>query len=112
MFGGDKVNTIPRPRPLDAERAAHARRRHDGVRGVRPGAGAYGAGWEDDEGVEGFSSFLLDEKGTKNQGRHHRTHRTKRALPRHVGQAHAPSPVEGGRSPGALFCDRVMDKSV
>ena len=76
------MNTIPRPRPLDAERAAHARRRHDGVCGVRPGAGAYGAGGEDDEGVEGFSSFLLDEKGTKNQGRHHRTHRTKRALPR------------------------------
>ena len=38
------------PRPLDAERAAHARRRHDGVCGVRPGAGAYGAGGEDDEG--------------------------------------------------------------
>ena len=108
LFGGDKVNTTSRPRPLDAERAAHARRRHDGVRGVRPGAGAYGAGGEDDEGVEGFSSFLLDEKGTKNQGRHHRTHRTKRALPRHVGQARAPSPVEGGRSPGgkeeALSC--------
>ena len=46
-----KVNTIPRPRPLDAERAAHARRRHDGVCGVRPGAGAYGIGGEDDEGV-------------------------------------------------------------
>lgn len=29
---------------------------------MRPGAGAYGAGGEDDEGVEGFSSFLLDEK--------------------------------------------------
>ncbi len=42
-----KVNTIPRPRPLDAERAAHARRRHDGVRGVRPGAGAGGIGGED-----------------------------------------------------------------
>ena len=56
MFGGDKVNTIPRPRPLDAERAAHARRRHDGVCGVRPGAGAYGAGGEDDEGVGNLRS--------------------------------------------------------
>ena len=46
-----------RPRPLDAERAAHARRRHDGVRGVRPGAGAYGAGGEDDEGVEEHGFF-------------------------------------------------------
>ena len=34
---------------MDAERAAHARRRHDGVCGVRPGAGAYGAGGEDTE---------------------------------------------------------------
>ena len=40
-------------------------------------------------------------------GRHHRTHRTKWArlvspsnYPRHVGRTHAPSPVEGGRSPG------------
>ncbi len=29
-----------------------ARRRHDGVRGVRAGAGAYGVGGEDDEGVD------------------------------------------------------------
>ena len=101
-----------RPSPLDAERAAHARRRHDGVCGVRPGAGAYGTGGEDDEGVEGFSSFLLDEKGTKNQGRHHRTHRTKRALPRHVGQAHAPSPVEGGRSPEGGVNDEVFRRVV
>ena len=56
MFGVDKVNTFPRPRPLDAERAAYARRRHDGVRGVRPGAGAYGAGGEDDEGVRDLRS--------------------------------------------------------
>ena len=79
---------------------------------MRPGAGAYGIGGEDDEGVEGFSSFLLDEKGIKNQGRHHRTHRTKRALPRHVGQANAPSPVEGRRSPGgkevALSCETLV----
>ena len=47
---GDKVNDNPRPRPLAAKRT-HARRRHDGVRGVRPGAGAYGAGGEDDGGV-------------------------------------------------------------
>ena len=59
MFGGDKVNTIPRPRPLDAERAAHARRRHDGVCGVRPGAGAYGAGGEDDEGVDEHGGFVF-----------------------------------------------------
>lgn len=32
-----------RPRPLDAELAAHAHRLHDGVRGVRARAGAYGA---------------------------------------------------------------------
>jgi hypothetical protein len=38
------------PRPLDAERAAHARRRHDGVCGVRAGVGG-----EDYEGVEGLS---------------------------------------------------------
>jgi hypothetical protein len=50
------VNTIPRPPPLDAERAAHARRRHDGVCGVRPGAGAYGAGGVDDEGVGNLRS--------------------------------------------------------
>ena len=37
------------PRPLDAERAAHARRRHDGVRGVRPGHGIDGVDWEDTE---------------------------------------------------------------
>ena len=30
----------------------NARRRHDGVCGVRPWAGAYGVGGEDDEGVE------------------------------------------------------------
>ena len=30
----------------------NARRRHDGVCGVRPWAGAYGAGGEDDEGVD------------------------------------------------------------
>ena len=72
-----------------------ARRRHDGVCGLRPGVGAYGIGGEDDEGVEGFSSFLLDEKGTKNQGRHHRTHRTKRALPRHVGHGPRTQPDLG-----------------
>jgi hypothetical protein len=44
-----KVNTIPRPRPLDAERAAHARRRHDGVCGVRPRHGIDGFDWEDTE---------------------------------------------------------------
>lgn len=48
---GDKVNDNPRPRPLDVERAAHARRWHDGVCGVRSGAGAYEAGGEDDGGV-------------------------------------------------------------
>ncbi len=32
-------------------------------------------------------------KGRKNQGRHHRSQHTKRALPRHVGPAHAPYPV-------------------
>ena len=66
-----------------------ARRRHDGVCGVRPGAGAYGA----------FLFLLLDEKEPKNQGRHHRTHRTKRALPRHVGRSPRTQPG-GGRSPG------------
>lgn len=66
---------------------------------MRPGAGAYGAGGEDDEGVEGFSSFLLDEKGTKNQGRHHRTHRTKRALPRHVGRGPRTQPGGGREEP-------------
>ena len=30
--------------------------------------------------------LLLDEKEPKNQGRHHRSQRTKRALPRHVGR--------------------------
>lgn len=41
-------------------------------------------------------SFLLDKKGPKNQGRHHRTHRTKRALPRHVGRGPRTQPG-GGR---------------
>ena len=42
--------------------------------------------------------FLLDKKGRKNQGRHHRSQHTKRALPRHVGRAHAPYPVSLWRS--------------
>ena len=50
-----------RPRPLDAERAAHARRRHDGVCGVWAGAGAYGAGGEDHEGVEEHGFLNTDE---------------------------------------------------
>ena len=45
-----------------------------------------------------FSCFLLDKKALKNQGRHHRTQRTKRTLPRHVGRASAPYPVEVWRS--------------
>ena len=40
-----------------------------------------------------YSCFLLDKKAPKNQGRHHRSQRTKRALPRHVGRAHAPNPI-------------------
>ena len=36
-----------------------ARRRHDGVCGVRPGAGAYGAGGEDDEGVDEHGGFVF-----------------------------------------------------
>ena len=40
-------------------RAAHARRRYDGVCGVRPGAGAYGAGGEDDEGVDEHGGFVF-----------------------------------------------------
>ena len=41
-----------------------------------------------------FPSFCLETKGPKIQGRHHRSQRTKRALPRHVGQARAPYPVD------------------
>ena len=87
-----------------------ARRRHDGVCGVRPWAGAYGVGGEDDEGVEGFCSFSLmrnrrfDEakrvNEPKNQGRHHRTLRTKRALPRHVGHGPRTQPSGGWEEPG------------
>ena len=40
-----------------------------------------------------YSCFLLDKKAPKNQGRHHRSQRIKRALPRHVGRAHAPNPI-------------------
>ena len=41
---------------MDAERAAHAGRRHDGVCGERPGADAYEVGGEDDEGVGNLRS--------------------------------------------------------
>ena len=41
-----------------------------------------------------YPFVLLDKNEPKNQGRHHRSQRTKRALPRHVGQAHAPNPVK------------------
>lgn len=52
----------------------------------------------------------------KNQGRHHRTQRTKRALPRPslrtcsaIGQANAPSPMEGGRGPGGdIFIELII----
>ena len=41
-----------------------------------------------------YSFVLLDKNEPKNQGRHHRSQRTKRALPRHVGQTYAPNPVK------------------
>ena len=53
------MNTISRPRPLGAARAANVRRRHDGVCGVWPGAGAYGIGGEDDEGVGEFKKQIF-----------------------------------------------------
>ena len=41
-----------------------------------------------------FLSFLLDKKGRKNQGRHHRSQRTKRALPRYFGRTRTPNPLK------------------
>jgi len=45
--------------------------------------------------------FVLIQKEPKNQGRHHRTQRTKRALPRHVGQPPRPARFSFGK-PGDL----------
>lgn len=45
-------------------------------------------------------SFLHDEKGPKNLGRHQRSHRTKRALPRHVGRGLRAQPGGGWEEPG------------
>ena len=42
-----------------------------------------------------YSSFSLERKGPKVQGRHHRTQHTKRTLPRHVGRGPRAQP---GRS--------------
>ena len=52
-------------------------------------------------------SFLLDKKGPKNQGRHHRTHRTKRALPRHVGRGPRTQPGGGLAIPSMDYSDEA-----
>ncbi len=45
-----------------------------------------------------FLPFLLDEKGRKNQGRHHRSSPHSKRFPAMSAVAHAPNPGEGRRS--------------
>lgn len=77
-----------------------ARRRHDGVCGVRPWAGAYRAGGEEDEGVEGFCSFSLMRRNRRIKADIIGPFAQSGRFPAMSAMARAPSPVEGGRSPG------------
>ena len=72
-----------------------ARRRHDGVCGLRPGVGAYGIGGEDDEGVEGFCSFSLMRRNRRIKADIIGPIAQSGRFPAMSAMARAPSPVEG-----------------
>ena len=66
-----------------------------------------------------FLSFLLDQKGPKSQGRHHRTQRTKRTLPRHVGRSPRAQPSGGWAFPAtdaltllAVIADLIRNREL
>ena len=79
---------------------------------MRPGAGAYGAGGEDDEGVEGFCSFSLMRRNRRIKADILGPNAQSGRFPAMSAMARAPSPVEGGRSPEGGVNDEVFRRVV
>ena len=72
------------------------------------GAGAYGIGGEDDEGVEGFCSFSLMRRNRRIKADIIGPNAQSGRFPAMSAVAHAPSPVEDGRSPGGGYRNRIL----
>ena len=68
-----------------------------------PRAGAYEAGGEEDEGVEGFCSFSLMRRNRRIKADIIGPIAQSGRFPAMSAVARAPSPVEGGRSPWTLL---------